>query len=951
MTDESESPSGPPLPPGSRSPSDSPSPGSPPPHPPDKPSSGSSGGSGRLAGQVRALAGRALAQLAVGDPPLAWTLRGYQLGSLRFDGVAGLTVAALGIPLSIGYAQVAGLPPEAGLYASIVPLLAYAIFGSSRNLVVAPDAATAALIGATIAPLAVSSDQRLALASGLALLVALVFLGMRLASLGFLADFLSKPILVGYMTGVGISVALGQIPKILGTDPMAAVVDVLQGTDVLQVGLAVTFESIAIALSQIAISWPSVVVGVVVLAAILVGDRLLPGVPVALPALVVALIASAVLDLASRGVEVLGPVPSGLPPIALPLISLEQVVALLPGALAIAILSFADTSATGRAFTKDPREEPDSNRELLALSAADLGASLTSGYPISSSPSRTSASIAAGARTQMTGIVAAGAVCLVLIFLTGPMALLPIPALGAVILAAVVRMISLDRIVRIWRVSVIEGAIAVTTLLGVILYGTLVGVGVAVLLASFNVFRRAARPRIAELGMLPGTDVFADLERDRAASRVPGVAVVRFSGPLFFATAAALRTRVRSLVDGRPDARAVVIDASSMVDLDLTAAGILDQLSRELEEQGIELTVARPTGTLRDLLRQFGLAKLVGADGHVRRRIIEAVRDADAAAQGTPGTARMLAAAEVAGATDELRVREVMPIAATEGTEAEGAVEAVEAGEAEEAEQAKEAKEAKEAVTAALAVPEPLRRHWTAGIVVVGGIAILAVLAIGVLTSLGKTAPEAPAGEAVVPNLVGMPLERARTTTENRGLVLGDPVFVQTTAQPEGTVVGQSPGPGQIVPSGSAVTPRVSTGRELVVIPDVAGSTEAEAVVTLATAGLRVAGSTRIEDYVVPAGSVIATSPPAGLQVASGTSVTLIISSGPPAAATPQPGASPTATAQPSPSPTQTPALTPPPTTVPSPEPTPAPTPPPTAPVSPQPTSAPAMPTATPPVP
>ena len=890
---------------------------------------------------MRALGGRALAQLAIGDPPLGWTLRGYQLGSLRFDGLAGLTVAALGIPLSIGYAQVAGLPPEAGLYASIVPLLAYAIFGSSRNLVVAPDAATAALIGATIAPLAVSSDQRLALASGLALLVALVFLGMRLASLGFLADFLSKPILVGYMTGVGISVALGQIPKILGADPIAAVVDVLKGTDVLQVGLAVTLESIAIVLGQVAISWPSVIVGVVVLAAILVGDRLLPGVPIALPALIVALVASAVLDLASRGVEVLGPVPSGLPPIALPLISLEQVVELLPGALAIAILSFADTSATGRAFTKDPREEPDPNRELVALSAADLGASLASGYPISSSPSRTSASIAAGARTQMTGIVAAGTICLVLIFLTGPMALLPIPALGAVILAAVVRMISVDRIVRIWRLSGIEGAIAVTTLLGVILYGTLVGVGVAVLLASLNVFRRSARPRIAELGMLPGTDVFADLERDRAAARVPGVVVVRFSGPLFFATAAALRTRVRSLVDGHPDARTVVIDASGIVDLDLTAAGIVDQLDRELEERGIELTVARPTGTLRDLLRQFGLAKLVGADGQVRRRIIEAVREAEAAAQGAQVTATTPAAVEVARPADELRASEAASTAAVEDAEPE---------EAEEAKEAEEAEEAGEAVPRALAVPEPLRRHWTAGVLAVGGIAILAVLAIGVLTGLGDTAPEAPAGEVIVPNLVGMPLDRARTTTGDRGLVLGDPVFVQTTAQPEGTVVGQSPGPGEIVPSGSVVTPRVSTGRELVVVPDAAGLAEAEAVVTLTAAGLRVAGSTRIEDRVVPAGSVIATSPPAGLQVASGTSVTLVISSGPPATPTPPLGPTPTASPEPTPGPTQTlaPSPTPAPTPGPSPEPTPAPTPSPAPSSTPEPTGAPSAPPATP---
>ena len=328
--------------------------------------------------RARAVADRIVGQLTIGGPPLAWTLRDYQRKDLRGDLVAGATVAALIIPLSIGYAQVAGLPPEAGLYASLVPLLAYAIFGSSRRLIVGPDAATAALVGAAIAPLAVAADERMQIASALALLVALIFVAMRLASLGFLADFLSRPILVGYMTGVGVSVALGQIPKMLGADPLAEIIAVLTGTDFASLGPGVLLQSLALAAGQIAINWPSAIVAGLVLIAVVAGDRLLPGIPIALPSLIVALIASAVLDLPARGVQVLGPVPSGLPPIAIPLVSVEEAVALLPAALGIAILSFADTAATGRNFAR-PGEEIDANRELVALSAADLGASLTSG--------------------------------------------------------------------------------------------------------------------------------------------------------------------------------------------------------------------------------------------------------------------------------------------------------------------------------------------------------------------------------------------------------------------------------------------------------------------------------------------------------------------------------------------------------------------------------------------
>jgi len=853
--------------------------------------SGSGSGSDDALALARRLVDRLVDQLTIGGPPLGWTLRGYKREGVRGDLIAGVTVAALIVPLSIGYAQVAGLPPEAGLYASLLPLLAYAVFGSSRRLIVGPDAATAALVGAAIAPLAVASAERMQLASALALLVALIFAGMRLASLGFLANFLSRPILVGYMTGVGISVALGQIPKILGASPFQDVLAVLARTDFTGVGPGVVLQSVAVALSQVSISWPSVVVGLLVLAVVLAGDRLLPGVPIALPALVVALLASVLLDLPARGVQVLGPVPSGLPPIALPLVTIEDAIALLPGAIGIAVLSFADTVATGRTFAHRD-EETDANRELVALSAADLGASLTSGYPISSSPSRTASGEAAGSRTQLTGIVAAGGVALTLLFLAPYLAELPIPALGAVILTAVIRFISIDRILRIWRVQKVEGAIAIAAALGVILYGTLVGVGVAVGLAALNVFRRAARPAIAELGRLPGTDVFADLERSPAARRVPGVAVVRFSGPLFFATTQALRDRVRALLEERPDIRVIGLDAAGIVDLDLTAAGAVDELDRELAERGVQLLIARPNGALRDLLRRYGLGRLVGGEDEVRRTVTAALASASLAK------------------TDEERAQTASAVATTPPIEPEAAEGGfgTEAGEALVPSGGGEVPAEAGATQAPSLGPEPPQRRWTAGVVIVGAAAIGGMLVVSLLVGAGDTGPKPPTGEVVVPNLIGLPLDRAREATEARGLVLSDPIYVQTTAQPEDTVVGQTPQAGEVAAAGAIVVPSVSTGRELVAIPDVAGMPQSDAIVTLTTAGLRVAATVQVEDVTVPRGSVVSTSPPAGLQVSTGTSITLAVSSGPPPQPSPsaapslEPSAEPSATPAPSPS-------------------------------------------------
>ena len=398
---------------------------------------------------ARTLLGRARSAVEGPDgPALAWTLRGYRPERLSGDVVDGLTVATLIVPLSIGYAGLAGLPPEMGLYASILPLIAYAVFGSGRRVILGPDAASASMIAATIAPLAAASDAPVRLAS----------------ALGLLADFLSRPILVGYMAGVGVTVVAGQVEKILGGPAIGDALAVLGRVDWTAANPGAVASATVAAITSSGADLPSMLMGAGVLVAILVGKRLAPRIPMALLTMVVALALSAVLDLPSQGMAVLGPVPGGLPPVRIPAASLTELLALIPGALGLAILTFADTTATGRSFATRAGERTDANRELVALAVADAAGSLTGGYPVSSSPSRTAASEAAGSSSGLAGIVAAAAVLVVLLLLTGPLSYLPTPALGAVILAAVLGIIDVPALLAIWRVKKSEAAIALVAM-------------------------------------------------------------------------------------------------------------------------------------------------------------------------------------------------------------------------------------------------------------------------------------------------------------------------------------------------------------------------------------------------------------------------------------------------------------------------------------------------------
>ncbi len=700
-------------------------------------------------------------------PPIAWTLRGYGASQRTGDIVAGLTVAALIVPLSIGYAGVAGLPPEAGLYASLAPLLLYAVFGSARRLVIGPDASTAALIGATLIPLAATSDDRVRLASMLGLIVATIFVVMRLGRMGFLADFLSRPILVGYLTGVGITVAVGQIEKIIGGPAVAEAFGVLARIDWIGADPRAVIDAVSLAVTASGADPLSLLIGGSVVAAMLIARRVAPRIPIALLAMIIALLASAVFDLQSLGVTVLGPVASGLPSISIPYATPTELVALLPGALGLAILSFADTTVTGRSFAARHGERTDANRELVALAAADAAGGLTGGYPVSSSPSRTSAAEEAGSTSQMTGVIAAAAVAVVLVLLTGPLALLPIPALGGVILVAVLGLIDGVGIRSIWMLKRSEGLVAVTAAAGVILYGTLTGVVIAVLLAALNIVRRSAWPDIVEEGRLPdGT--WRDPERSDAAVLVDGVLVLRFGGPLFFANVGALEARIRDAVATRPDIRLVILDLGATADVDLTAGQALRAFADSLSRDGRHLAVARPLGRVRDELRAYGLETLMDPSGGTHGSVDEVIRGSGLDPQQTT------AAPSPADIDDPAK-----PAVATPAPRSPHAPQTPEPDE-----------------------PGRIRSDRVAW-QTVGGAAVAVVLAVGIATVLAAWGLGPTTAPNAAPNLIGMPLERAAAVAEDAGFELAPPVFTHRADRPEDTVVDQAPPPGTPMDAGS----------------------------------------------------------------------------------------------------------------------------------------------------
>jgi high affinity sulfate transporter 1 len=540
-------------------------------------------------------------------PGLA-TLKSYKASFLPHDLAAGLTLGVVMVPVGLAYGALAGLP-LAGLYGSMLPLIAYALFGSSRRLIVGPDTAMAAIVAVAVAPLVLGDAGRLALlAAGLGVMTGMLCLLAGLLRLGFIANFLSKPVIVGFMHGLAVVVAVAQLPKVLGITS----------------GGETTLEQFANVLQRLGDTNPvTLAIGGATFAVILLCRRFLPRVPGAVVALVGAGLAVVLLDLESHGVAVIGRIPTGLPDFSLPLLSLDDFDSLLPIALVAALLSFSDTVVTARAFAARSGERIDADQELLAIGVANLASGLSHGLPISASDSRTAVAEAAGSRTQVTSAIAALVVAAVMLWFAGLLYHLPLAALGGILMASAWTLCDLGEFVRLWRFRGISLAAALVTLAGVLALGIMEGILIGVVFSLILLLRALAFPPAAVLGRTPDGGWHDTVHRPDAVP-VPGLLVYRFSAPLFFANCDLFRDRIAALIDTAPrPVTGVVVDGGAIHDVDLMACDMLVELDRELGERGIRLAF----GNLRDRVRrdiERGLSLAPDADAPSYPSVAEA---------------------------------------------------------------------------------------------------------------------------------------------------------------------------------------------------------------------------------------------------------------------------------------------------------------------------------------
>jgi high affinity sulfate transporter 1 len=531
------------------------------------------------------------------------TLRQYELSWLRRDVTAGLVMTTMLVPVGIAYAEASGIPGINGLYATIVPLLAYAVFGPSRILVLGPDSALAPVILAVVLPISGGDPERaVSIAGMMAIVSGVVCVAAGLSRLGFITELLSKPIRYGYMNGIAITVMLSQIPKLLGFSVGAA--------GPLRQALGIV-ENVSAGHTNIA----AFGIGGFTLALILVLKRW-PRVPGMLIGVVLATVLTAVFDLASRsGISVLGPLPQGLPGPRLPLASTDNLSAILMGSVAVALVSFADTSVLSRTYAARLRTSVDSNQEMAALGIANLAAGFFQGMPISSSSSRTPVAEAAGARTQLTGVVGALAIALLLTLAPDLLQYLPQTALAAVVISSAIGLFEVSDLRRIYRIQRWEFWLSMTCFAGVAVFGAIPGIAFAIVIAVIEFLWDGWRPHSAVLGRVDGLKGYHDITRYPDARRIPGLVLFRWDAPLFFANAEWFHERVLAAVAGSPTpVRWLVVAAEPVTSVDVTAADMICELDDALRATDVDLVFAEMKDPVKDKLKRFGLYTRLGED-------------------------------------------------------------------------------------------------------------------------------------------------------------------------------------------------------------------------------------------------------------------------------------------------------------------------------------------------
>lgn len=533
--------------------------------------------------------------------PGLYTLRHYRPQWLLADLTAGLVLTAILVPVGMAYAEAGGLPAIYGLYATIVPLLAYALFGPSRILVLGPDSSLAPMIAAAILPLAAGDPQKaVALAGMLALLAGFFGLTAGLLRLGFITDLLAKPIRYGYMNGIALTVLISQLPKLFGFSVKAE-------------GLFDRLAGLVTGLFSGQVNWVTLALGGGTLLIIL-GFKRFKRIPSVLIAVGGATLAVGWLNLGARfGVSVLGSLPQGLPSLVIPALNLNEISTLVTAALAIAVVSFADTSVLSRVYAAKNRMQVDPNQEMIGLGLANLAAGLFQGFPISSSSSRTPVAEASGSKTQLTGLVGALTIALLLVFAPTLLRNLPQTALAAVVIASAFGLFEINDLRRLYRIQPWEFWLSLAAFLGVAVLGPVPGMMIAIGIALAEFIWDAWRPHFAILGKAEGVRGFHDLKRYPEAQQVPGLVLFRWDAPLFFANAEQFREMVLDAIMTAPvSVNWLVVAAEPVTSIDVTAVDMLDDLDDMLQQAGIELAFAELKDPVKDKLKRFGVFEKLG---------------------------------------------------------------------------------------------------------------------------------------------------------------------------------------------------------------------------------------------------------------------------------------------------------------------------------------------------
>ncbi|WP_312541488.1 SulP family inorganic anion transporter [Achromobacter mucicolens] len=529
-------------------------------------------------------------------------LQSYQAAWLPKDIAAGLVLTTMLVPVGIAYAEASGVPGVYGLYATIIPLLAYALFGPSRILVLGPDSALAAPILAVVLSVSNGDPMRaIAAASMMAVISGLFCIVMGLMRLGFITELLSKPIRYGYMNGIALTVLVSQLPKLFDISIDDA-------------GPLREMQQLALAVADGQAHWPSLAVGAASLAVILLLKRF-DRVPGILIAVILATLAVRLFGLDAQGVKVLGEIPQGLPSFAWPWLSNADLVKIVLGGCAVALIAFADTSVLSRTYAARTNTRVDPNQEMVGLGVANLAAGFFQGFPISSSASRTPVAEAAGSRTQLTGVVGALAVAALLIAAPNLLRHLPNSALAAVVIAAAIGLFEFRDLRRIYRIQQWEFWLSMLCFAGVAVFGAIPGICLAVVIAVIEFLWDGWRPHFAVLGRVPNLRGYHDLKRYPHATLIDGLVLFRWDAPLFFANAELFQQRLLEAVEASPTpVRRVVVAAEPVTSVDVTSADMLRELCETLSREGVALHFAEMKDPVRDKLKRFELSRLFSDD-------------------------------------------------------------------------------------------------------------------------------------------------------------------------------------------------------------------------------------------------------------------------------------------------------------------------------------------------